>query len=199
MELPTDIVPISSTADDAQLISSILDGHTEHFRLLTERYALDVKRIVGRMIPQAEDAEDVTQDTLMSAYESLPRYDSRRASFKTWLLRIAYHTVLKRLRSESHMQFVEVEQTRIDAIRDDDADKLLSDTSPDRLQLLDQAISQLSLDDQMLLSLYYHDDRPLREIAYIVNRTDSYLRSRLQWLRKKLCNTIITLETHGNK
>ena len=61
MELPTDIVPISSTADDAQLISSILDGHTEHFRLLTERYALDVKRIVGRMIPQAEDAEDVIQ------------------------------------------------------------------------------------------------------------------------------------------
>ena len=92
-----------------------------------------------------------------------------------------------------------MEQTRIDAIRDDDADKLLSDTSPDRLQLLDQAISQLSLDDQMLLSLYYHDDRPLCEIAYIVNRTDSYLRSRLQWLRKKLCNTIITLETHGNK
>lgn len=196
MERPTDI---TSTADDSQLISSILSGHTDKFCLLGARYAPHVQQLVECMISQVEDVEDVTQDTLMAAYENLPNYDSRRASFKTWLLRIAYHTALKRLRSESRMRFVEVEQTRLDAIPDQEADKLLSDTSPDRLQLLDQAISQLSIDDQMLLSLYYHDDRSLREIAYIVNRTDSYLRSRLQWLRKKLCNSIITLESHGNK
>ena len=86
-----------------------------------------------------------------------------------------------------------------DELHDLDTNELLNDTTNERIALLRQAVSELDPDDQMLLSLYYQDEQSLREIGYIVDHPDAYLRSRLQWLRKKIHQTIINLEQNGNK
>lgn len=198
MEQPTDKKHLLFS-EESELIGSILEGHPEQFRVLANRYGQQVLRLVGQLIPQKEDAEEVVQDTLMAAYQSLRNYDSQQANFRTWLMHIAYHTALKRLRSQSRMQFIEMEQMTKEDIPTQEIDVLLSDTTPDRLTLLKEALHQLSVDDQMLLSLYYYDDRSLKEIAYIVGHTDSYLCSRLQWIRKKISKTILTLEAHGKE
>lgn len=67
--------------DETLLIRRILDGQTELFRQLANRYAEQVLRMVGRLIPSSEEAEEATQDTLLEAYQSLGRYDARKASF----------------------------------------------------------------------------------------------------------------------
>lgn len=188
----------TTSANDTVLIKEVLDGQTEQFRILADRHSQCVQQFVAHIIPSSEDAEEVTQDALVSAFQSLHRFDAEKASFKTWLLRIAYHTALKRLRHESRKQWVKMEIEPED-IPDLETDELLNDTTEKRLALLQQAVSLLNPDDQMLLSLYYQDGHPLREIAYIVDHTDIYLRSRLQWLRKKIYQTIINLEHNGNK
>jgi RNA polymerase sigma-70 factor (ECF subfamily) len=184
-------------ADDLTLIRNVLDGQTEQFRPLVNRHGQVVQQFVAHIIPSPEDAEEVTQDALVKAFQSLHRFDAERASFRTWLLRIAYHTALKRLRHESRKRWVRTE-IGPEELHDLDTDELLNDTTNQRIALLQQAVSQLAPDDQMLLSLYYQDEHPLREIAYIVDRTDIYLRSRLQWLRKRIHQTIINLEHNGN-
>ena len=98
------------------------------------------------------------------------------------------------LLAQQKVLFVETDQTWLDSVPDNEADMLLNDTRPDRLVFLDQAVSQLRPDDQMLLSFYYYDDKPIREISYITGRTEGYLRSRLQWIRKRMALTIKTLE-----
>ena len=180
--------------EDARLVKSILDGNRVSFRMLINRHAATVRMFVARFIPMLEDEEEVTQDVFMKAYESLQRFDTEKANFKTWLLRIAYHAVLKHLRNESRLELVELEGLRLETISDEATDAVLEDTTSHRLTLLKQAVSQLAPDDQMLISLYYYDGHPLKEIAYIVDRTDSYLSSRLQWLRKKIYQTVIQLE-----
>lgn len=180
--------------EDARLVKSILDGNRVGFRMLINRHAATVRMFVTRFVPLLEDEEEVTQDVFMKAYESLQRFDAEKANLKTWLLRIAYHAALKHLRNESRLELVELEGLALDGISDEATDALLGDTSSHRLTLLKQAVSQLAPDDQMLISLYYYDGHPLREIAYIVDRTDSYLSSRLQWLRKKIYQTVIQLE-----
>ena len=188
-----------TNADDLTLIRNVLDGQTEQFRPLVNRHGQLVQQFVAHIIPSPEDAEEVTQDALVKAFQSLHRFDAEKASFRTWLLRIAYHTALKRLRHESRKRWVRTE-IGPEELHDLDTDELLNDTTnQERLALLQQAVSQLAPDDQMLLSLHYQDGHPLREIAYIVDRTDIYLRSRLQWLRKKIHQTIINLEHNGNK
>ena len=186
--------------DETLLIRRILDGQTELFRQLANRYAEQVLRMVGRLIPSSEEAEEATQDTLLEAYQSLGRYDARKASFQTWLMRIAYHTALKHYRQrQKYVTIVDMEQQWLDTIPDNEADALLGDTTNDRVALLEKAIGMLKPDDQMLLNLYYFDDRPIREIACITEHEESYLYSRLQWIRKKLAMTIKTLESNEEK
>jgi len=182
--------------DETLLISRILGGQTTLFRQLVDRYAGQVLRMVARLIPSPEEAEEVTQDVLLEAFQSLARFDARQASFYTWLMRIAYHTALKHCRQHHRsLQLMEVEQQRLDAFPDDETDALLDDT--DRVELVERAIETLKPDDQMLLNLYYFDNRPMREIAIITEHEESYLHSRLQWIRKRLAITIKTLERDG--
>ena len=181
--------------DETLLISRILGGQTELFRQLASRYAGQVLRMVARLIPSPEEAEEATQDTLLEAFQSLARFDARQASFQTWLMRIAYHTALKHYRQHQRTApMIEVDQHWLNTISDDETDALLDDTAPDRVSLLESAITMLKPDDQMLLNLYYFDNRPIREISSIVERNESYLRSRLQWIRKRLAIIIKTLE-----
>ena len=91
---------------------------------------------------------------------------------------------------------VEVDQQWFNAIPDNETNALLDDTAPDRIALMEKAIGMLNPDDQMLLSLYYFDNRPIREISSIMEHEESYFRSRLQWLRKKLAIIIKTLESN---
>lgn len=180
--------------DETLLISRILGGQTALFRKLAGRYAGQVLLMVARLIPSPEEAEEATQDTLVEAFQSLSRYDAQRASFRTWLMRIAYHTALKHYRQKHRwLPMMEVEQQRLDAFPDDETDALLDDT--DRVELMERAIETLKPDDQMLLNLYYFDNRPMREIACITEREESYLHSRLQWIRKRLAITIKSLES----
>ena len=188
--------------DETLLIRHILDGDTKLFRQLAGRYAEQVLRMVARLIPSHEEAEEATQDALLEAFQSLARYDARQASFQTWLMRIAYHTALKHYRQHhKSVQFVEMERddgenqsSWLDTIPDDETDVLLDDT--DRVTLMERSIDMLKPDDQMLLNLYYFDNRPIREISCITEHDESYLRSRLQWIRKRIAITIKTLESN---
>ena len=196
MEQRTDDTP-KNMQDETELIRSILDGNTMLFRQLAGRYAEQVLRMVARLIPSSEEAEEATQDTLLEAFQSLHRYDARKASFSTWLMRIAYHTALKHYRKRrKSIPTVEVDQQWFNTIPDNETDALLDDTVPDRIALMEKAIGMLNPDDQMLLSLYYFDNRPIREISSIMEHEESYFRSRLQWLRKKLAIIIKTLESN---
>ena len=186
--------------DETLLIRRIVDGQTALFRQLACRYAAQVLWMVARLIPSQEEAEEATQDTLLEAFQSLARYDARQASFQTWLMRIAYHTALKHYRQHhKSAAIVEVEQHWLDTIPDEAANALLDDTASDRVALMEKAIAMLKPDDQMLLNLYYFDNRPIREISSITERDESYLRSRLQWIRKRLAIIIKTLESNEQK
>ena len=194
------VTSAQTSQDETHLIRRILDGQTALYRQLAGRYAVQVLRMVARLIPSPEEAEEVTQDALLEAYQSLARYDAQKASFQTWLLRIAYHTALKHYRQHSkHVATVDMEQQWLDAIPDAEADALLDDTTAHRVALMEKAIDQLKPDDQMLLNLFYFDNRSVRDIACITDHDEAYLYSRLQWIRKKLAIIIKTLESNEER
>ena len=83
--------------DDARLVRRILDGERELFRLLVERYAPRLYTFGRRMCRNEADAEDLVQETLLSAFRHLPefRFESK---FKNWLFRIAVNACRKKHR-----------------------------------------------------------------------------------------------------
>jgi RNA polymerase sigma-70 factor (ECF subfamily) len=93
--MPPD-VGTGSASDDASLVRASLDGDREAFAMLVSRHARSVLSLTTRMLG-ATDAEDVAQETFVSAYKALPRFQFS-AKFSTWLYRIGVnkcHDVLR--------------------------------------------------------------------------------------------------------
>ena len=71
------------------LIARCLAGEEAAYALLYQRYAATIYRLVYSLLQHRQDAEEVLQDSFEYAFRRLEAYDERRASFKTWLYRIA--------------------------------------------------------------------------------------------------------------
>jgi RNA polymerase sigma-70 factor, ECF subfamily len=81
---------ISDTASIEQvLIARCLAGEEVAYDALYQRYAAYLYRLVYGLLQHRQDAEEVLQDSFEYAFRRLDRYDSNRASFKTWLYQIA--------------------------------------------------------------------------------------------------------------
>jgi RNA polymerase sigma-70 factor (ECF subfamily) len=83
---------------DAAAVAKARGGDSEAFRLLVERHSRSVYKVAFRITGNAADAEDVVQETFLKAYRQLDRFE-QRASFGTWLHRIAWNCSVDLLRS----------------------------------------------------------------------------------------------------
>jgi RNA polymerase sigma-70 factor, ECF subfamily len=81
--------PAVSQPGEQALIARCLAGEEVAFALLYQRYAGYIYRLVYSLLQHRQDAEEVLQDSFEYAFRRLDAYDENRASFKTWLYRIA--------------------------------------------------------------------------------------------------------------
>jgi RNA polymerase sigma-70 factor, ECF subfamily len=88
----------SAVESSAELVTRACRGDAGAFEALYREHVGRVYGLCLRMTGQAESAEDLTQDTFVNAWRSLPGYEGR-SSFSTWLHRIAVNAVLARRRS----------------------------------------------------------------------------------------------------
>lgn len=85
---------------DARLVRSIVrTGSRAKADALVRAYYDEVLRFVRGYVMLEEDARDVTQDIFVAALRGLPGFDARRASFRTWLYRIAANKSIDWLRA----------------------------------------------------------------------------------------------------
>ena len=101
--------PITTETADTELVALAQTGDLDAFEALANRYERRVYSLALRMLRQEQDAEDVTQQTFLSAMENLGRFRGD-ASFSTWLLRIATHAALKVIRKRKGLDTVSLEQ-----------------------------------------------------------------------------------------
>ena len=95
---------------DAAVVARARSGDVEAFRLLVERHSRNVYNIAYRITGNCQDAEDVVQDTFLKVYRQLDRFESR-ASFGTWVHRIAMNCSVDFLRSRPHREQAEEDET----------------------------------------------------------------------------------------
>jgi RNA polymerase sigma-70 factor (ECF subfamily) len=83
---------------DAAEVAQAQAGDPDAFRVLVDRHSRSIFRLAYRMTGNEHDAEEVVQETFLRAYKRLPAFEER-ASFKTWLYRIAINCSLDLVRS----------------------------------------------------------------------------------------------------
>ncbi len=83
---------------DSVAVAQARAGDSGAFRVLVERHSRHLFRLAYRMTGHQQDAEDVVQETFLRAYRQLSKFDDR-ASFGTWLYRIAANCSLDLIRA----------------------------------------------------------------------------------------------------
>jgi RNA polymerase sigma-70 factor (ECF subfamily) len=72
-----------------QIAAQVIAGKTSEFRKLVEQYQQPVFRFARNLIGNEHDAEDITQEVFLAAFDHLASYNAKQASFLTWLFTIA--------------------------------------------------------------------------------------------------------------
>ena len=86
--------------NDGWYVTKARTGDSDAFRALVERHSRSVFRLAYRMTGNEQDAEDVVQESMLRAYKQLSKFDER-ASFGTWLYRIAANCSLDLVRARN--------------------------------------------------------------------------------------------------
>lgn len=168
-------------------MEAVKDGKREGQDEIVRRYASQVFAMIARQVPDAMDAQELTQDTFLKAFRNIDRYDARQSSLGTWLCRIAYHLTFDFLKRRRPV-IVSLEDSSVwqTDISDEELEAEFSTGNEQRIEHLQELVQQLPDEERMLLTLYYFDDRPLSEIAFITGIGEKALANRLYRIRKKL-------------
>lgn len=149
-----------------------------------KRYGGFVASVVGMMVRDRRDVEELVQDTFLGAFRDIGRFNEAEASFATWLGRIAYHRSVDLLRRR-RIPTEELSEATA-AMPSDEADEALEADIGE----LRKALALLAPSERTLLTLVYFDDLPLAQVAYIMQSNPAALSARLYRLRNKLARII---------
>ena len=178
---------MKASEQTARLIQGLRKAEAAAQEEFLRLYAPMVFQWIVRLTRNELDAEELTQDTLLRAMRHADSFDASKASLETWLNRIAYRLTLNRLRQTSAAT-VSIDEVPV-AVSDADARLMASafqNTDTQTIDLLEQAIDRLPPDEQTLITLFYYDDLPLKEIAYVADAPPGTIATRLHRIRKKL-------------
>jgi len=181
--------------NDGVIIQQVLSGNGDCFRVLVERYSHSVFRLAFRMTGNESDAEDVVQETFLRAYRSLAQFDSR-ASFSTWLYRIAANYSLDWLAAKKRRAWQQ-EQPADEDQPGGMPNVKSKDPSVDRLvfsgqiqERLEGAMAELTAQERTAFVLRHYEDQSIEEISAAlgvgVSATKNSIFRAVQKLRRSL-------------
>ena len=170
--------------DEAHIIKEILHGNTTLYEYFLDRYGQQVFVLVDRIVSCQEDAEELTQDVFLKAFQQLSSFKAE-SSFSTWIYRIATNVAISAVRKKKN-DTIRLDESVFFNLSESQVDEALEDESEEQLQRLQRAMEQLEADERALITLYYMEERPLTEVAFILGMTEGNAKVKLHRIRKKL-------------
>src|SRR5579859_874516 len=109
MATTTVAVPEEEIHPDVALVERAKGGDVSAFEQLVRQYERQIFRVAQHITQNREDAEDITQDAFLKAYEKLDQFQGN-SKFSTWLVRIAVNESLMRLRKRKTSKTVSMDR-----------------------------------------------------------------------------------------
>src|ERR1700733_2774350 len=183
-----DTVPPS----DQHLVVAARSGCRTAFNELCHLHSRRIYRTIFNITKNAQDAEDALQESFLRAFLALRSFEGR-ASFNTWLTRIAINSALAMLRKRRCHPETSLDSTS----RQEDEDGLedFRDLAPDPEQIfgqrqrqakLMQAIHKLPTDLREAVQARITGDCSVKEVAHRLNISQAAARRRLYRARTRL-------------
>ena len=173
--------------EDAQLVSQAQKGDLAAFNLIVERYQAHVFNLSARILGNRTTAEDITQETFISAYRAIKKF--RGGSLRSWLLSIAANASRDFLRSSSRRP----EQSLDESLLNPSFQVVSGDESPEQQALrgelgdeIQRAILTLPADQRTVLVLIDVQGLSYEEAADSTGASLGTVKSRLNRARGRV-------------
>jgi RNA polymerase sigma-70 factor (ECF subfamily) len=180
-----------ATASEAQLVASAQHGEPAAYAELCGRHRETVFRTVLKIIGNVDDAEDVLQDAWMRAFIHIKSFEGR-ASFATWMTRIAINFALgvlrkRRKRKEFSLDdSVDSDNPRLMQMKELSSNPEERCIEAERQRLVQQAIRRLPSKLRAAIEIRQSQDGSMHELAMVAGVPVPTMKSRLLRARLKL-------------
>jgi RNA polymerase sigma-70 factor (ECF subfamily) len=186
------IALFSDIADEA-LAKRVLAGDTALFEVLMRRHNQRLYRIARAVLRDDAEAEDVMQDAYVRAYENLSQFEGR-ASFSTWISRIALYEALARVRKRRRVveldAIVESEREGMQSLQSRLPSPEHEASNSEIRRLLEQEVDALPDNYRAIFVLRDMEGVDVAEVAEILDISSENVKTRLHrahaLLRKRL-------------
>ena len=179
---------------DAEIVVRVLKGDKKAYALLIEAYKGPVFNLAFRMTGSYQDADDLTQDIFIRAYQNLHQFDQDKKFF-TWLYTLGINLIRNHLKKKakdvaSHTmdrRFSEL-QTKGDESREGDF------PSEESMRWLDENMQKLPVDLRESIILKFYQDLTFEEVAAITGDSLSAVKMRVYRGLEKLKQLLEVIE-----
>jgi RNA polymerase sigma-70 factor (ECF subfamily) len=170
--------------DEGKLMDQVAHGNENAFLALYDRYVSRVHGLTLYILRDPQLAEEATQDTFLKLWSRARQYVTERGAFLPWLLTIARHVALDRLRLEARRPLM------ADTNDPEDAWERL----PDRASLPEEsrwrslyfAVQSLPTDQRKVIELAYYQGMSQSEIAEVLGWPLGTVKTRIRTAMQKL-------------
>ncbi len=171
--------------DDLKLIQNFKAGDEQAFNQLVIRYQEKVYWVVRRMIPDHDDADDITQNVFIKAYQSLHAFKGD-SGFYTWIYRIAINLSLNEIRRKKIRKIFSIDDESAVQLQSGDDHPLEQIEQKERTALIRKAIDRLPEKQKKVFVLRYFEELSYEEIAAILKTSVGGLKANYFHAVKKI-------------
>ena len=176
-----------NNADSVSLIHECIAGNEDAIEVFVHQYETDVFRLALSIVGDQAEANEITQETFLSALKSFRSYQERN-SIKAWLYTIALNHSRSHLRKHKFLERLKVTVTNIFQLEENH-----KPTSPEDIFIQGEKeavvwaeLNKLDERHRTVVILRYFHDLSTSEIAEILAVNEGTIHSRLHTARERL-------------
>ena len=158
---------------EEKLIKDAVRGRASAFGSLYDYYQPKIYRFVLVKVSRREEAEDLTHQVFLNAWQNVRRYEDLGFPFSSWLYRIARNLVVDFYRShrnETSLEKIDPEYFVVEAVSQFDiADKM-------EVEKVKSAIKLLKPEHQDVIMMRFVEDLPIKEVASALDKTEGAIK-----------------------
>jgi RNA polymerase sigma-70 factor, ECF subfamily len=153
--------------EEKRLVYRAVERDQAAFAELYDRHVVRVYRHIYYMVNDAREAEDLTAQSFLKAWEAIDRYKERGAPFIAWLLRIAHNLTISHLRARR--EHSELDDGFVDQKRGGNPEESLEQAADERS--VRDAVLKLREEQRQVIMLRFVEELDYTEVAAMIGKS----------------------------
>ena len=153
--------------EESRLVACAIDRDASAFAELYDRHVVRVYRHIFYLVSDVREAEDLTAQTFLKAWEAIDRYKEKGAPIVAWLLRIAHNLTISFLRSKRNHGTLE--ETVVDQKLHRNPEEALEQSTDEAS--VRRAILHLREEQRQVIILRFVEELDYREVAEMIGKS----------------------------